>query len=153
MTVASVSKQIASIRKSAEPMHAAKTEVVGSLSIGDAIRQGDLYLVRIGLAVQGPIAKSRQLAPGTTQGSRHMAVGECDVIDGSQPSTQREIQTAIGKVNGNRIPVELLGPVVVVHGNTTIEHPEHGHKIINEPCVLAVVYQRAYAEEVRRVKD
>lgn len=151
MALASVAKQIAAVRRSAETMHAKEKEVIGTASIGDVVRQGDLYLVCIDGEITGKPAKNKQLAPGTTQGSRHVANGDCRVIEPGNQSLLREV---IHKAsNGADIPVELLGPVVECKGATVIEHPEHGHKELPAGSTWAVAYQRAYAEEVRRVQD
>lgn len=145
-----VSEQIAAIAKSAESMDAAKPARIGSPSVGDVVRQGDLYLVCLETLPPGTKSQ-RQLAPGNSQGSRHVAEGECVVYSPREPQA---VAMIIGRaVNGADVPVELVGPMVECVGETTITHPEHGHRILPAGTAWAVVYQRAFAEEVRRALD
>jgi len=132
---------IETIKKSAESseMFGGKVERIGSPSIGDVVRQGDLYLVCIERLL-GTETKQRQLAPGTTQGSRHVITGDCKIVE------------KYGKGIAN-VPKELIGPAFTCTSECTIEHPEHGHKILPADTAWAVVYQRAYADEIRRVQD
>lgn len=139
-----IAQQISQVRKSAEKMNAAETETIGTASVGDVVRQGDLYLVCLAEPCEGALTKSRQLAPGTTQGSRHIAEGDCEVVD---PSNRGELAKQVS------VPVELIGSVVLAKGHTEITHPEHGNKVLPSGTVWAVVYQRAYADDVRRVQD
>jgi len=132
---------IEQIKKSAESseMFGGKVERIGSPSIGDVVRQGDLYLVCVE-RILGTATKQRQLAPGTTQGSRHVIVGNCKIV------------AKYGKTIAN-VPEELIGPAFECVGECTCEHPEHGHKILPAETSWAVVYQRAYADEIRPVQD
>ena len=118
-------------------MDAATTERIGSPSLGDVVRQGDLYLVCVESLPDGRPWKGRQLAPGTTQGSRHVAEGECRIVDG----------------NDTDAPRELLGPSFECLGDVEVSHPEHGNKILPEGTCWSVVHQRTWADEVRRVQD
>ncbi len=145
----SVAKQIAAIAKSAEKMDAAKPASIGSPSIGDVVRQGDLYLVCLEVLPPGTKTQ-RQLAPGTSQGSRHVAEGECVVYLPKEPLA---VARMIAKANGSDVPAALIGPMVECVGETTITHPEHGHRILPAGTAWAVTYQRAFAEEVRRAQD
>jgi hypothetical protein len=38
-------------------------------------------------------------------------------------------------------------------GETTVEHPEHGNRVMPAGECFAVVYQRQFGEEVRRQLD
>lgn len=146
-----VKKQIAAVKRSAEKMNAAAPAKVGTASIGDVVRQGDLYLVCIEeLPADGKRAQ-RQLAPGNTQGSRHVAEGECAVYQPKSPSAVARLIATICR--GAEVPEQLIGPLVECVGDTTITHPEHGHRTLPAGSVWAVVFQRAYAEEIRRVQD
>lgn len=150
MAVGTVKQQITAIKKSAEKMDAAKTERIETASAGDVVRQGDIYLVCLEAPQGGDVAKSRQLAPGSTQGSRHVAVGECRVVNANRASVASTINRL---VKGANVPEQLIGPVIECEGDTTITHPEHGHRILPAGSVWGCVYQRAHAEEVRRVQD
>lgn len=149
MEATTVAKQIEEIRQSAETMDAAKTETIGTASVGDVVRQGDLYLVCIADAETNP-TKDRQLAPGTTQGSRHIVKGRCVV---GIPDREAVASAVNAACRGAAIPTELVGPVIHCKGAVTITHPEHGHKVLPAGSTWATVYQRAYGEEIRRVQD
>lgn len=146
----SVGRQIAAIKKSAEKMDAAKTERIATASIGDVVRQGDIYLICLESVPAGQDVKSRQLAPGSTQGSRHVAVGNCRIVNANRATVANTINRL---VKDAAVPEQLVGPVIECRGETTITHPEHGHRILPAGSVWASVYQRAHAEEVRRVQD
>ena len=105
------------------------------LAPGEAIRQGDLYLISIPpYANPGKGSGTRQLAPGETQGSRHIVEGDVDVITVTTKDP-------------------LIGPVVVGKSRFTLTHPEHAHFSMPAGC-YQVRYQRDYAaEEVARMRD
>lgn len=127
------------LRKSVEDMHGAKTERIGSPSLGDVVRQGDLYLVCIEkLPTNGIPTTNRQLVPGTTQGSRHAVEGDCQIVE---------------KVQYENRHMALCGPAFSCISDCTITHPEHGHKILPAGTSWHAVYQQAYADEIRRVQD
>lgn len=102
----------------------------------DSIRQGDIYITRLDELPQGLTpATTNQLAPGTTQGSRHV------------------VRHQDGVTVYSRGGDALTGPVIDAPQGCYIEHPEHGHIDIRCGGVYSVTYQRAYAEELRRVAD
>lgn len=147
----SVARQIAAVKRSAEKMDATAPERIGSPSVGDVVRQGDLYLVCLASLPESKDAATRQLAPGETQGSRHIVDGDCRVVE---PIDRSAVANEIARVvKGASVPEQLVGPLVECRGETTVTHPEHGHKILPAGTTWATVYQRAYAEEVRRVQD
>lgn len=107
---------------------------------GDYCRQGDIYLTRIDKADMPdevkPIANSSlQLAPGETQGSRHCLKSLRGVTLYAVP---------------NAGPLD--GPIIEAQRRFTVTHPEHGDRSF-PAGVYAVTYQRAFADELRRVQD
>ena len=146
-----LTQQISKVKESAEKMNAAETEVIGTASCFDVVRQGDLYLVCLPALPNAVMSyKGRQLAPGTTQGSRHIIAGDCTIITPSGA----EIADLVNKALPNAgVQPELVGPVIQCRGDCTVTHPEHGNKVLPDDSVWAVVYQRAYGEDVRRVQD
>ena len=113
----------------------ADTKYVRAISSGQAVRQGDVYLERIESAPEGWAETSeRQLAPGTSQGSRHVAEGQVRVLVGHDPGP-------------------LQGPVIVARARWTLRHPEHAD--VSMPAgTYRVTYQRDHAaEELRRIAD
>lgn len=108
------------------------------MDVGDHVRQGDLYIYRIAGVPKGAErveSPDRQLAPGTTQGSRHCL----DSLDGVTVHRLAE-------------PNPLQGPILDLAEPRTVEHPEHGHVELQPGC-YAVTYQRAHADELRRTQD
>ena len=116
-----------------------KTEHIGSPSLGDVVRQGDVYLVNIDKLPKGDPTNDMQLAPGSTQGSRHIISGNVEIVTGVK---------TFEKFN-----VALIGPAFKCKGETEVTHPEHGNKILPSDTAWQVIYQQAYAEEIRRVQD
>ena len=109
-------------------------------SDGDSIRQGDCYFMLLDCVPKG--AKKlkqvpRQLAPGTTQGSRHTL----DSVDG----------VTAYEISGS---TEFDGPILRLACERTIEHPEHGNWVL-PAGVYAVGYQRTQdaLDRARRVED
>jgi hypothetical protein len=136
--------QVEKIRASAlEKIDAAKTQTIGSPSLGDVVRQGDLYLVCLDDNYQGEkVVHERKLAPGTSQGSRHVLEGDVTIWE-SNPV----------RINGEAVHEALRGPSFRCNEGSTLTHPEHGDMNLPNGTTWGVVYQRVHAEEVRRVQD
>lgn len=126
------------MREALESFDAAAPERIGSPSLGDVVRQGDLYLIAIESLPTGKKTNERQLVPGTTQGSRHVVEGNVEIVN---------------EVRFRDIPAVLVGPAFKCNSETTVTHPEHGDKILPADTVWQCVYQQAYADEIRRVQD
>jgi hypothetical protein len=117
---------------------------------GEVARQGDVYLHKVNKhsdiydihtllrRVDGPgeETQNRQLAPGSTKGSRHILVGE---------------GLTIYEPPAGASPLE--GPYIEATEEFMLTHPEHGdHKLA--PGKYVTTYQRDFsAEEIRRVMD
>ncbi len=125
------------IKKHAESIRNDESHELEVMSPGDCWAQGDLLIVSLESVPAGcaPIKAERQLAPGNTQGSRHCLVS----LDGVEMFQLPE-------------PNALDGPVFRTDRKLVIDHPEHGNLIV-PPGTYAVVYQRQFAEELRRVAD
>ena len=146
-----IEKDVATIQRSAEAMDAAETEVIGTASHYDVVRQGDVYLVCLPTLPAGKVIENRQLAPGTTQGSRHTLHGICTIIDLSDKVAMAgEINAQLRSPN---VQPKLIGPAFLCKGLVTVDHPEHGNRALPEGSSWVTVYQRAHADEVRRVSD
>lgn len=110
------------------------------MSVGDYHRQGDVYIQKIAKpkAVDlKEITVRVQIAPGSTQGSRHCISG----------ATLRHMRM-YEKPGAN--PLE--GPIIEAFNPVEIEHPEHGAVTI-PPGWYAVTFQRQLAQELQRVAD
>ena len=109
-------------------------------SPGDCWRQGDIYITLLDALPKNVVVQkknSRQLAPGTTQGSRHC-------LDSLEGVTIYELETQ-----------EMLdGPIIFLKEERAVEHPEHGDVVL-PPGVYQISYQRSLDSEERaqRVLD
>jgi hypothetical protein len=126
------------VRKHAESIRNDGEHRIEVMDPGDMWAQGDIGLLM--LPGVPPGAKridrpSAQLAPGTTQGSRHTLA----TLGGIALYTPAD-------------PTPLDGPLIEAPAGCRVEHPEHGDVEL-PPGVYAVVYQRAFADELRRVVD
>lgn len=106
---------------------------------GKYVRQGDLMIQRLPLKnlKQFSLAgeASRQLAPGTETGSKHIV----------RPGP---------KVHARQNASPLEGAVIEAPEGLYIEHPKHAHFDIGLPGCYVVTYQRDLsAEGVQRVRD
>lgn len=121
---------------------------VGELKIGQVIHQGDVYLHRVPAEhPKGKLLGTRQIAVGTSVGSRHVVEGaEVEVYEGKQyPEGFKEPEGCQ--------PNALLGPVVVVKGGTmTLTHPEHAHHCVTGEQTFQTTYQFD-ARTMRQVAD
>lgn len=125
------------LRSSVEKFNT-EPQKVGSPSLGDVVRQGDIYLVCIDcLPSKGKDSDNRQLAPGNTQGSRHILSGDVKIVSGHKTEYHEA----------------LSGPAFQCVGDVTVTHPEHTHVVLPKDTCWQVVYQVAYDEEIRRVQD
>ena len=122
--------------------------------VGDRSHQGDIIIIRIAaLPASAKIRQNRQIAEGTTQGSRHIlargTVYNCD---------RDEVARAIESATKRNVAMDYIGPVFVSPANPTkndLTHPEHGNQGFPAGAVCAVVYQRNMDAEQRerRVQD
>jgi hypothetical protein len=121
---------------------------------GDVSNQGDLIIVAIrSLPRSAKPRKDRQLAEGSTQGSRHILergnAYDCDPT---------EVAALIREANGCEVSRAYIGPVFESPANPTendLTHPEHGNQGFPAGAVCAVVFQRSLDQEEReqRVVD
>ncbi len=116
-----------------------ETTRYGTVAPGDCHRQGDVYVLALCELPPGAVKsdKALQLAPGTTQGSRHCLRQE----DLSHIEFYRRPDAS-----------PLDGPILVAKNRFEVTHPEHAHVNL-PPGVYAITYQRQHAEELRRVAD
>lgn len=122
--------------------HMADTEVriTRRMEVGQAIQQGDVYVVRVpDDHPRGERLGTQQLAVGSATGARHMIEGG-DLFQGSAfPAGMK-----------NEVP-DCLGPVVVAPGECTLGHPEHpDHRF--PAGTYQTIYQLDHARR-RRVAD
>ncbi|MGE4198638.1 MAG: hypothetical protein AB7G11_16125 [Phycisphaerales bacterium] len=150
-TLPTAAKAYEAISREAERIRNDAYETIETLSEGDTVRQGDLYLVALDQEPKalGPFG-TNQLTPGTTQGSRHVVQGQCEVL-------RVEEREAIAILN-RLVPAtrkhdrQFIGPMIRASGPVTVTHPEHGDRTLPAGSYLTT-YQRAFGEEIRRQAD
>lgn len=141
---------IKDISESAKPRQACR--VIPSMEYGQMIRQGEIYLIRIGntkdVTVFGSTkvtfagytseVKSNseffQLVPGSTMGSRHQV-------------KSKNVKVFINP-QGNSA---LVGPIIKAEANFDLVHPEHAH--FNMPAGEYLVCYQLNAKTMSRVRD
>lgn len=125
----------------------------GMWPVGSVAHQGDVILVRIaGIPAKSVPRPNRQVAEGTTQGSRHVLVGGA-VYNSPVAAVSRAIKKACPRAD---VGERYCGPVFVTDETTVLTHPEHGdHEYRTAGMVVAVVFQRNLDTEEReqRVRD
>lgn len=131
-------QSLTQIQTHAETIKNDEHQVVGAMSPGDVWAQGDIGIVFLDKKPKGCtlIANpSLQLAPGTTQGSRHCL----ESLDGLKLFQLSDAN-----------PLE--GPVIDAPNGMRVNHPEHGDCTFG-PGVYGVIYQRQLSKELARVQD
>ncbi len=107
--------------------------------VGKVVRQGDIYIHRVQEShAHGKELKSRQLALGNTQGSRHMAEEPAQVFEGIKLPEWCAAGT-------------FLGPLVKSKKAFKVGHPEHAHVIL--PAGTYQITHQMDARTLQRVRD
>lgn len=123
-----IGKAIKELTRLAKKNKDASPRDLRDIQVGEIGHQGDIYVhCAPGDHPYGPELASRQLAEGSTQGSRHMAVGKLKVY-------------ASIKNPPSATSLALLGPVVVASEPWRLEHPEHAMHLY-PAGVFAIVHQ------------
>ena len=104
-------------------------------AVGDYWRQGDIYITKLAQCDGEKVQAEAQLAEGSTQGSRHIL----DSLDG----------VVMFKPTNSTV---LTGPHFSLTKERTVTHPQHGDVVLPAGC-YGITYQRAFADELRRVAD
>lgn len=110
---------------------------------GDAIRQGDLYLVLRDAVPAGyvqlpkPKAADKQLVPGNTQGARHCL----DSLAGVSLFRPEKLAED-----------SLAGPCFSTTRERKVLHPVHGVVVVPAGLVVQCIYQREYDRELQRAR-
>lgn len=134
-----------------------EAKLLETFGVGDVSMQGDLMVV--GIAANGKKPRgckpreNRQLADGSTQGSRHV-LDRGEVFD----CPAETVAGAIEKATGKKVDPQYCGPVFVCDTEPTandLSHPEHGNQgfgMSGVRMVCAVVYQRNQDSEEREAR-
>lgn len=128
------------IQEHAQSVKSDRTWVIENPEFGRPFPQGDLNFWFLRKLPEDAIETSpvSQLAPGNTRGSRH-CIADSDM----------------GNVRFFKLPNPnpLQGMLLKFSAPTRIEHPEHGDHIYPAGSIVAVTYQRRYADEIKRIED
>lgn len=130
----------AQIQQHAEKTKDARTWIIEAPEFDRPFPQGDLnfwFLKELPKnAIEAPAIA--QLAPGNSRGSRHCIADE-------------DLQNVQFFCLPN--PNPLQGPILKIVAPVRITHPEHGDHVYPAGAIVAVTYQRRYADEIKRIQD
>ena len=143
-------KQVAPTNTESIVNDAPRTFADADFPVGTVAHQGDLILVRIdSLPPSAKPRKNRQLADGSTQGSRHI-LDRGDVFD----CDFGEVVAAIARVcKGVTVDRKYIGPVFQAKDCVAdLTHPEHGNHSYCGDMTIAVVYQRNLDQDEREAR-
>jgi hypothetical protein len=131
------------VARIAESMRGDAPEAIATLSPGDVVRQGDLYITCLESEPPGGVpAGTRQLAPGEGRGARHVAEGDCDVLRVPDEAAIAALRRVVPRAE---VAAPCIGPVLRARGPVTIAHPEHGDRTLPGVACYLVTYQRAWS--------
>ena len=162
MTTKTISECMVEIRENfnrnkAESIDTSETQTIADAIVDETvIRQGDVYLVCVESITPGTATNNRQLAPGTSQGSRHILEGNVTIVQPSEFRYSDKLYNRLrnlGYKGEQSVPRELIGPSFRAESSTVDTHPEHGNFVLPEGSTWQCIYQQSWAEEVRRVQD
>lgn len=128
-----------------------------ALEIGQVIQQGDVYLHRVPADwPRGKLLGTRQVAVGTSVGSRHIVVGDgVAVYEGKQlPPSVTVRKAKRGSRQRGFTEADYLGPVTVIPTSEALSHPEHSyHRNESGECMTFQVTYQVDEATGRRVED
>lgn len=138
METATKGKELELVEKGAE-LNKAEERHMKAMEEGQIVRQGDIYIHRVKAThAHGKELKTRQLAIGETQGSRHVLEGvKCMVLEGTKAPEWA--------------PRALLGPLVKLSERCFISHPEHAY--VSLPAGTYQITHQMDARTLARVRD
>ena len=121
---------------------------------GQWVRQGDVYLTCVDASwPHGKEMQNRQLVPGNTKGSRHVAGEGITVYEGKQaPDGHASRLEDANKISGGRLSKVILGPLLHVKQRANVTHPEHGDYSLPGGCYVQVTYQ-LNSRDLQRARD
>ena len=126
------------IEKEAQEKNVHENRTVKAFEVGKVIRQGDVYLHMVAPDhAHGPETQNRQLALGSSNGSRHMALAPAKIYEGTTAPSW------CGRV--------FLGPLVQSDKPFVVAHPEHAS--VECPAGTYQVSLQMDARTLQRVQD
>lgn len=143
-TIDRITEKANAIKNNADPIKPGQpVRISEAASIGDFVRQGDLYLIVAEKPPTGYVkatakTKTVQLVPGNTEGSKH-CLDSLDSVDLYYPSDWPNAES-------------LAGPLVKAKSEVTVLHPTHGSVTIPAGMAVQCGYQREYDAELKRAR-
>lgn len=128
------------------------------MKVGEVAMQGDVYITKIKSVPEAwsteTTHESRQVALGTTEGSRHCAEGDVQVLwpasrEAALEAIDKLIPGFTDKLGAGASP--CIGPVVVAKDSWCLSHPEHAHHEL--PAGTYLVTYQLDRQTMRQVKD
>jgi hypothetical protein len=148
----SLSSRSSKVRRKQEVIVNDAPKLHATFEPGDVAHQGDLIIVCIPrLPASKKPRKDRQLADGSTQGSRHVL--ERGELYDADPA---EVAALIQEATGQTVSPQFVGPVFTAPAFPTendLTHPEHGNQGFPTGANCAVVYQRNLDAEEREQRS
>lgn len=112
---------------------------VDEIEVGQFVRQGDVYIVRIeAVCASNKPTANRQLAPGSTLGSRHTVDDAVEVL---------EPLVMMQRIESKR-GLAFRGPQIKSDTRFTVSHPEHADISLPAGC-YEVQFQSDWATQNR----
>jgi hypothetical protein len=140
------------VRESVENIRDPKAvRVVKTASVGDVMRQGDVYFVKVSDKPGDWPASAK--ARTNREVSKHHFVEGVELRD---VDTQETIAAAAKANPELKLDTVLCGPwfsVEAPEAPAEVKHDVHAHIRCEEPGTWLSYYQREHAEEVRRTMD
>jgi hypothetical protein len=109
---------------------------IETIAVNQWVRQGDIYIRRIEKITGEKRLSFRQLAPGTSKGSRHIVSEKPTIFEG---------------YTGKDIPDLQKGPQIESKERFEVTHPEHANYSLPSGC-YQVTYQTDFVRQTR-VRD
>lgn len=121
--------------------------------VGDCSAQGDFMLFRLpSLPKSAKPRQSRQLAEGTSMGSRHI-VERGDIYDCDPEEVCKMITSVRPKI---KVDSRYIGPVFVCPDEPTaddLSHPDHGNQGFPGKSIICSISQRILDAEDREMRN
>ena len=126
------------IREQSEVKNHSDIRVIAKMEIGQAIRQGDVYVTKI-----------KEIPPEFS-----MPTMKAQVVDGTTKGSRHELEmTPSLRIMKNPNATALQGPCFSSSETVNLLHPEHAHFQLPAGC-YSITYQQDFASaEIRAVRD
>lgn len=141
-TVKNATKIYQNLKDHADKIKSGEPQVIDTCNANDTHWQGDLGIQFLGsekpeFLNDGWVKchRPKQIVPGDTTGSRHVLHQDCNIVNSWTHSNP------------------LICSVVEAPDGVKVDHPEHGDVTLKEPGFYLFKCQRAYADELARVRD